>query len=109
MSDREGDYTDEVTRVTLLRDDVARARMEEMKWCEKFQAFEEVTDEKCVLRTGRKPIFSRWRDINEGDNERVEVRSRLVPREIKQILRSNTTIGTCALLDNQSCNTVKSG
>ena len=72
-----------MTGVTLLRDDVAKARMEEMNWYEKFQAFEEVKDETCVLRTGRKPIFCRWRDINNGDNERVEVRSRLVAREIK--------------------------
>ena len=41
-------------------------------------------DETCVLRTGRKPISCRWRDINKGDSERVEVRSRLVAREIKQ-------------------------
>ena len=84
VNDREGDYTDEVTRVTLLRDDVAKARMEEMKRYEKFQAFDEVPDEACVLRTGRKPIPCRWRVINEGDSERVEVRSRLVAREIKQ-------------------------
>ena len=83
VNDREGDYIDEVTGVTLLRDDVAKARMEEMKCYEKFQAFEEVTDETCV-RTGRKPISCRWRDINRGDSERVEVRSRLVAREIKQ-------------------------
>ena len=80
----EGGCTDEVTGVTLLRDDVAKARMEEMKWYEKFQAFEEVTDETCVLRTGRQPISCRWRVISKGDNERVEVRSRLVAREIKQ-------------------------
>ena len=84
MNDREGDFTDEVTGVTLLRDDVAKARMEEMKLYEKFQAFEEVTDETCVWRTGRKPISCRWRDINKCDSERVEVRSRLVAREIKQ-------------------------
>ena len=83
VNDRQGDYIDEVTGVTLLRDDVAKARMEEMKWYEKFQAFDEVTDETCVLRTGRKPISCRWRDINKGDRERVEVRSRLVAREIK--------------------------
>ena len=83
VNDREGDYIDEVTRVTLLRDDVAKARMEQVKWYEKFQAFE-VTDETRVLRTGRKPISCRWRDINKGDSERVEVRSRLVAREIKQ-------------------------
>ena len=75
---------DEVTGVTLFRNDVAKAQMEEMKRCEKFQAFEEVTDETCVLRTGRKPISCRWRDINKSDSERVEVRSRLVAREINQ-------------------------
>ena len=84
MNDREGDYVDEVTRVTLLRDDVAKARMEEMKWYEKFQAFEEVTDETCLSSTGRKPISCPWRDTHLGDSERVEVRSRLVAREIKQ-------------------------
>ena len=57
VNDREGDYTDEVTGVTHLRDDVAKARMEEMKWYEKFQAFGEVPDETCVLRTGRNHPF----------------------------------------------------
>ena len=62
VNDREGDYTDEVTGVTLLRDGVAKARMEEMRWYEKFQAFDEVPDETRVLRTGRQPISCRWRD-----------------------------------------------
>ena len=72
------------TGATLRRDDVAKARVEEMKWYEKINAFEEVTDETCLSRTGRKPISCRWKDINNGDNERVEVRSRHVAREIKQ-------------------------
>ena len=84
VNDCEGDDTDDVTGVTLLRDDAAEARAEEMAWYEKFKAHEEVTDETCVSRTGRKPISCRWRDINKGDNERVEVRSRLVAREIKR-------------------------
>ena len=67
VNDCDGDYTDE-----------------EMKWYERFNAFEDVTDETCVSRTGRKPISCRWKDINKGDSERVEVRSRLVAREIKQ-------------------------
>ena len=84
VNDREGHYPDEVTGVTLLRDDVAKARMEEMRWYEKFQAFDEVPDETCLLRTGGKPISCQFRDINKGDSERVDVRSRLVAREIKQ-------------------------
>ena len=75
VNDCEREYNDEVTGVTFLRDDVAKTRSEEMAWYEKFKAYEEVTDETCVSRTGRKPIFCRWPDINKGDNERVEVRS----------------------------------
>ena len=63
---------------------MAEARAEEMTWYEKLKAYKEVTDETCVSRTGRKPISCRWQDINKGDNERVEVRSALVAREIKQ-------------------------
>ena len=44
VNDCEGDYTDEVTGVTLLRDDVAEARAEEMALYRKFKAYEEVTD-----------------------------------------------------------------
>ena len=40
VNDYEGDYADEVTGVTLLRDDVAKARR-----YDKFEAYEEVTDE----------------------------------------------------------------
>ena len=97
VNDREGDFTDEVTGVTLLRDDVAKARMEEMKWYEKYPAFDEVTGETCVLRTGRKPISCRWRDINKGDSERVEVRSRLAAREIKQKVIDSYFAGTAPL------------
>ena len=52
--------------------DYVGARAEEMAWYEKFKAYEEVTGETCVSRTGHKAISCRWRDINKGDNERVE-------------------------------------
>ena len=94
VNDREGDYTDEVTGRKLLRDDVARARMEEMRWHEKFQAFDEVPDETCLMRTGRKPISCQWRDINKSDSERVEERSRLVARDITQKRTDSYFAGT---------------
>ena len=59
VDDCQGDHVDEVTGVTLLREDVATVRMEEMSWCDKFKAYEEVTDETCMRRTGRKPISCR--------------------------------------------------
>ena len=55
VNDCDGDYTDEATGATLRRD-VAKARMEEVKWYEKFNVYEEVRDETCVSRRGRKPI-----------------------------------------------------
>ena len=60
-----------MTGVTLLREDVAKARAEAMAWYELFKAYGEVTDETCVSRTRRKPISCRWRDINIGGSERV--------------------------------------
>ena len=85
MNECEGDYADEVTGVTLLRGDVANACVEENCVVRQvFEAFGEVTDETYMSRTGRKPISCRWRDINKGDKERVEVRSRLVASDIKQ-------------------------
>ena len=39
-------------------------------------------------------ISCRWRDINKGDSERVEVRSRLVAREIKQKGADSNFAGT---------------
>ena len=84
VNDCEGDCTDEVTGVTLLRDDAVKSRTEDMAWYEKFKAHEDVTDKTCVSKTGRKAISCRWRDINKGDTVRVEKRNRLVAREIKQ-------------------------
>ena len=40
--------------------------------------------EECIRRTGKKPVGSRWVDINKGDEENPEYRSRLVANEIKR-------------------------
>ena len=84
VDDCEGDYTGEVTGVTLLRDDVTKVRTEEKAWYDKCEAHEKVTDKTCVSRTGRKRISCRCRDINKGDSGHVEVRNRVVACEIKQ-------------------------
>ena len=51
VNDCEGECADEVTGVTLLREEVAKARMDEMSWYDKFNAYEEVADETCMMRT----------------------------------------------------------
>ena len=90
-------------------DTLARRPRHELKiwaWYDMFEAHEEVTDETCLPRTGRKPISCRWKDINKGGNEHVEVRSRLIGREIKQngadsYFRRSSTVGARALRDQQ--------
>ena len=37
----------------------------------------------CLAKTGRKPISIRWVEVNKGDDESPNVRSRLVAREIR--------------------------
>ena len=84
VNDFEGDYTDEMTGATLLRDDVGKARAEEMAWYHKFEACAEVTEKTCQSTAGRKPISCRWKGIDKGGSDHVEVRSRLIARDIKQ-------------------------
>ena len=83
VDEGDGECTDEMTGSTLLREDVAKAR-EEVARYDKCEAYEEVTDETCVSRTGRRRISCRWKDINKGNHDRVEVRTRPIAREIKQ-------------------------
>ena len=52
----DGDIKYEMRAATLLRDDVAKGRAEDMAWYDKFDAYEEVTDKKCLSRTGCKAI-----------------------------------------------------
>ena len=82
--------TDEVTGATLLGEDVAKARAEEITSCEKFKAHAQGTDETNVSRTGR--------EINKGDSERVEVRRRSVARENKQKGNESYFAGTPPLV-----------
>ena len=62
------------------------------------------------MRTARKPISCRWPHSNKDDSERVEVRSRLVAREIKPKGTGSYFAGTPPLAlvvkvcDKQGCN-----
>ena len=82
VNDRKGDHTDKVTGVTRPRDDVVEAGAEEMAWYDKLKAFEEVMGRNVYVKNWTQTNLC-WCDINKGDNERFELRSRLVAREIK--------------------------
>ena len=67
-------------------------------------------DQMSRMRAARKPISCRRRDINKGESEQVEVRSRLVAREIKQKGTASYFAGTppsalvVKVCDKQGCN-----
>ena len=63
---------------------VKRAREEEMKEFSNHGVYAKVPLRECFERTGKKPIGVKWVDINKGDEEKPEYRSRLVAKEIKK-------------------------
>ena len=80
----EGEFWDSVSGVPLKPQLVKRAREEEMREFSKHGVYVKVPVKECLERTGRKPIGVKWVDINKGDEESPEYRSRLVAKEIKK-------------------------
>ena len=62
---------------------VMQARTEELEFMDRLGVMTEVPVEQCWLETNAKPVGTKWVDIDKGDGERVEVRSRLVAMELK--------------------------
>ena len=61
---------------------VRKAREDEMLEFRKHQVCVNAPIEECIRKTGKKPIGSRWIDINNGDEDSPEYRSRRVAQEI---------------------------
>ncbi len=75
-------YWDENTGEQLPTKLVEASRGGELKFMQNWQVWEEVPIAECLQRTGKKPLGSKWVDINKGDRTSPDVRSRLVAREI---------------------------
>ena len=81
--DSTGEFYDEITGRRLLKAEVIKARLEEMQQFAKHKVYVKVPIQQCYDSTGKSPIKVRWIDINKGDEENREYRSRLVAKEIK--------------------------
>ena len=68
--------------------------MEEIEQVRKHGVYKKVPIEQCVKETGKKPIRVRWLDINKGDEENKDYRSRLVAQEIKTDKREDLFAAT---------------
>ena len=77
-------YWDDISGKELDPAGVKKAREEEMEEFRKHGVYVKVPIEEAVKKTGKKPIGSRWVDINKGDEGNPEYRSRLVAKEIKK-------------------------
>eukprot|EP00971_Amphidinium_carterae_P216296 4293511-Amphidinium_carterae.1 len=80
----ESEFTDEITGLPLPKDGVLAARADELNDYAQYDVFEEVDEAMAWTVTGKAPVGSRWKDINKGDAEHVQVRSRLIATQVKR-------------------------
>lgn len=73
---------DDVSGAILDPKEVRRARTGEIRVVTEMGLYEKVPIKQCHERTGNAPISVRCIDINKGDQEKPNYRSRLVAREI---------------------------
>jgi len=74
-------FIDDRTGKTVDEAKVLEARKEELSEVRKHSVYKKVPIAQCIERTGRRPIGTRWVDINKGDDEHPNSRSRIVAQE----------------------------
>ena len=93
---------DDQSGAELDPEKVAAARLEEIVYFRQMGVYEKVDVKMCWDETGKNPIAVRWVDINKGDEQNPNYRSRLVAKEyrddIKPELYAATPPGECLRL-----------
>jgi hypothetical protein len=74
-------YWDAITNEELPADLTAAARAEELAFMAEWQVWDVVPVVECWKNTGKRPLQSKWVDVNKGDLKRPVVRSRFVAKE----------------------------
>ena len=77
------DAFDDISGEMLDAELVKKARREEIQEFERIGVWQWTTVEECHRVTGKKPVGTRWVDVNKGDRANPEIRSRLVAQEFK--------------------------
>ena len=85
---------DDVSGAELDPKQVRKAREEEVEYVHKMKLYDKVPTSECYQRTGKAPISVRWIDINKGDQQHPNYRSRLVAREINTHKRDDLFAAT---------------
>ncbi len=80
-----GRYKDDLTGQVLRDDWVKEARAKELLYFHSKGVWRKVPRHEARARTGRPPISVRWVDVNKGDEQSPNYRSRLVARQLKAL------------------------
>ena len=78
---------DDLSNEPLVPHMVVKARREELDYFNSMGVYEYATIGECYKMTGKQPIGTRWIDVNKGDSQRPNYRSRLVAKEYKVDVR----------------------
>ena len=76
-------FRDAITNQELNPVLVRAARQKEMEYFAAKEVWAHRTRAECFQKTGKRPITVKWVDVNKGDDDSPNYRSRLVAREIR--------------------------
>ena len=77
-------FRDDLTGQILPTELVKAARAKELEYFKAKRVWDKRPVGESRRVTGKPPISVRWVDVNKGDNENPNIRSRLVARQIRQ-------------------------
>ena len=75
------EFWDDISGEALPAEGVKAARAEEVDFMEDWKCWIRVAWEEVIRRSGKKPIQTRWVDVNKGDSQSPDIRSRLVAKD----------------------------
>ena len=87
-------YWDEMSGKELDPTAGEKTRLEELGELAKHGVYKKVPISECWENTGKAPIGTRWIDVNKGDDQYPDYRSRLVAQEIKRDRRDDLFAAT---------------
>ena len=89
---------DELTGHELNKEEVLKARMNDIDGLGNMGVWEIAPRSQCPARTGRGPIRCRWVDVNKGDDKNKVYRSRFVATETRKMHGGNVREGLFAAM-----------
>ena len=87
-------YWDDISGKELVPKLVRAAREEELTVVDEMGVWEIRLISECIQVTGKKPTKVRWVDVNKGDSESPNVRSRIVAKDFKTDARPDLFAAT---------------